>query len=262
METDTPDVAWRKIRALIIGRAYPEPSKKHIETVCTGAIIEDGELLRLYPISWRYLNANQRYKLWTWATFEIRKSLNDRRKESYRVREESIEILSNVESSAERYSLMQRAVCVDRETLDKQYRKDWVSLGLVEIELLDISARLVPGDVEVKQYTRQDHMFVEVKPLDRVPIQMRLKYRCKNNPSCKGHRSRLIAWEYMEAFRKFRLKYGSDRAAAQKIVDAIQSLFNNPKTTALALVGTHSRHPVWMVGQLYFFDKEQPDLLF
>jgi hypothetical protein len=47
MGADSPHVVWREQKALIIGRAYPEPSKKYIETVCTGAITESGELLRL-----------------------------------------------------------------------------------------------------------------------------------------------------------------------------------------------------------------------
>jgi hypothetical protein len=135
-------------------------------------------------------------------------------------------------------------------------------LGLVEIEMLDIKVRIVPGGIKDKPFTKQDNLFVEVKPLDRVPVQMNLKYRCKNNSACKGHRSRLIGWEYMEAFRKFRQIYGSDQAGAQKIVEALNAKFANSKTTAVALLGTHSRWPVWMIGQLYFFDKDQPGLLF
>jgi hypothetical protein len=89
--------------------------------------------LRLYPISWRYLNANQQYKLWTWATFEIRKSHDDKRKESYRVREDSIAILSHVESPAERYSLLSKGLFADRERLAERYRTTgsaWASLKL------------------------------------------------------------------------------------------------------------------------------------
>jgi hypothetical protein len=262
MEADTPDLTWREIKALIIGRAYPEPSKKHIETVCTGAITEEGELLRLYPISWRYLDANQQYRLWTWAKFEVRKSQSDNRKESYRVREDSISILSTVDSKSERYSLLSKAICANRETLDRRYREDWTSLGLIEIEMIDFNARLVKGGLVDKPYTKQGNLFVEVKPLDRVPVEMRLKFRCKNNPACRGHFSRLIAWEYMEAFRHFRRRYGSDAAGVQNIQEALKKKFANPKTTALALMGTHSRYPVWMIGQLYFFDTNQPGLLF
>jgi hypothetical protein len=109
--------------------------------------------LRLYPISWRYLNANQQYKLWTWATFEIRTSHDDKRKESYRVREDSIAILSHVESPAERYSLLSKGLFADRERLAERYRDDWVSLGLVEIEMLDIKVRIVPGGIKDKPFT-------------------------------------------------------------------------------------------------------------
>jgi len=263
MATDSSDVGWREQKALIIGRAYPEPSKKHIETVCTGAITEDGQLLRLYPISWRYLNENQQYRLWTWATFATRKSEDDKRKESYRVREDSIRILSHVESHAEQFSLLQKAILPDRETLDRQYREDWTSMGLVEIEMVEFRTTKPRIDyATAKPYTKQTHLYVEVKPVEQAPLDMKLRFRCKNNPACKTHFCRLIGWEYMEAFRQFRKRYGSPSDAVAKIKQAIESRFSNPKTSAYALLGTHSRYPVWMIGQLYFFEKDLPATLF
>jgi hypothetical protein len=132
----------------------------------------------------------------------------------------------------------------------------------VEIELVDFNARIVKGGLVDKPNAKQTNLFVEVKPLDRIPVEMRLKFRCKNNPACRGHFSRLIGWEYMEAFRNFRQKYGSDAAGVQKITEGIHARFAKPKTAAMALLGTHSRYPVWMIGQLYFFDIEQPGRLF
>jgi hypothetical protein len=55
MPTSPSEIEWQEKQVLIIGRASPEPSKKHIETVCTGGITADGEVLRLYPIPLRYL---------------------------------------------------------------------------------------------------------------------------------------------------------------------------------------------------------------
>jgi hypothetical protein len=218
MPTDSSGVTWQEQKALIIGRAYPEPSKKHIETVCTGAITDDGQLLRLYPISWRYLDENQQYRLWTWATFEVRKSEDDNRRESYRVREESISILSHVASQEERFSLLQKAIFPDRETLDRRYHEDWTSMGLVEIEMIEFRTAKPRADwAENKGYIKQAHLYVDVKPLEQAPLDMKLKFRCKNNPACKTHFCRLIGWEYMEAFRKFRVKYGSDAEGIRKI---------------------------------------------
>ena len=136
MAGDPSNVGWQQKRALIIGRASPEPSKTHIETVCTGAITEDGEVLRLYPIPLRYLEPSSRYKMWTWAKFDVQKSPSDKRKESYKVRDGSIEVLSEITDKAERFSFLEKAMFPDRETLDRRYHEDWTSIGIVEIELL------------------------------------------------------------------------------------------------------------------------------
>ncbi len=256
MSANPPNLTWIEKKALIIGRAYPEPSRKHIETVCTGAITEEGELLRLYPIPLRYLEEDRKYKLWTWARFLVQKSPEDKRKESFKVQEDSIQILSQIESKAERFSMLKKSIVNDREVLDEKYRTDWTSLGVIEIELIDLAARLPTKNWErEKGYIKQSHLFVRKKPLEQPPLQMRLKFRCKNNPKCQTHTSRLIAWEYMEAFRNFRDQYGSGLEAFGKIKDAVTAKFSDPNVRAYALMGTHSRYPVWMVGQLYFIDK-------
>ena len=97
----------------IIGRASPEPSRKHIETVCTGGITENGEILRLYPIPLRYLESERKYKLWTWAKFEVQKNSSDKRKESYRVRDGSIEIMAEVQGWSERFGFLEKAIVTD-----------------------------------------------------------------------------------------------------------------------------------------------------
>jgi len=58
------------------------------------------------------------------------------------------------------------------------------------------------------------------------------------------------------------IKYGSDSAGIAKIKEAIVSRFSDSSTSAFALLGTHSRYPVWMIGQLYFFKKDLPPMLF
>jgi hypothetical protein len=209
------------------------------------------------------LNDNQQYRLWAWATFEICKNPDDRRRESFRVREESIRVLSYVESPAERLSLLSKALVVDRETLDARYRADWTSIGLVEIEFIDFRTTKPRADwASAKPYTRQSHLYVDVKPLEQAPLDIKLRFRCKNNLKCKTHFCRLIGWEYMEAFRQFRARYGSSEAGIAKIKEAIIAKFSKPNQTAFALLGTHSRYPVWMIGQLYFFPQNLPGMLF
>jgi hypothetical protein len=263
MPANAPEIEWQEKRALIIGRASPEPSKKHIETVCTGAITEQGEVLRLYPIPLRYLEKDSRYKLWTWAKFDVHKNASDKRKESYRVREGSIQVLGEVKDWSERFELVKPAIVSDRETLDGLYHKDWTSIGVIEIELLDFYKRTQKKDWDKdKPYIKQFHLYEQVKPLEQLPIEMRLQFRCKNNPNCKTHESALIGWQYMEAFRKFREKYGSGEAAFDAIRKRILALFADQNKKALALLGTHHIYGSWMVAELYFIEKNLPQRLF
>jgi len=249
---------WVEKRALIVGRAYPEPSKKHIETVCTGAITEDGQLLRLYPVSLRYLDREQQYRLWTWISVEVRKSPDDKRKESFRVREDSIQVLSGVSSPSERFTLLSRGIQPNRECLEEAYRKDWTSLGVVQIELNDIRV----SEIESEPLQRQTRLDVDVLPLDSFPVAVRVKYRCICNDDCPGHESQIIAWEYAEAFRAFKSKYQSSALASKAIQDGLRQRFQRQDKTTYALLGTHSRYPVWMVGQLFSFDREIQQTLF
>src|SRR5262249_14937551 len=54
--------AWEKRRILIWGKTSPQLSSRYIETVCTGGVFEDGAPVRLYPIPFRYLDDQDRFK--------------------------------------------------------------------------------------------------------------------------------------------------------------------------------------------------------
>jgi len=263
MPTDPSALEWRKEKVLIIGRASPEPSKKHLETVCTGGVTENGEVVRLYPIPWRYLEEEERYRQWTWAEFEIAKDPSDKRKESYKVKKGSIRILSQSEDWSEKFAFLKKAIVKDRESLEQLYRENWTSIGVIEIELVKFYAQTQTKNWEEdKSYIKQFLLYEDRKPLEQLPIEMRLTFRCKNNPNCKTHDSSLIGWEYMEAFRNFRKTYGSAENAVEVLKHAMQTKFSDAQRNAYALMGTHRFHPIWMVAQLYFVPKNLPDRLF
>ena len=78
-------------RFLIWGKTALELSTKYFETVCTGAVLEDGSPIRLYPIPYRYLKDGGRFKKYQWLTARIGKCTFDSRPESYRINCETIE---------------------------------------------------------------------------------------------------------------------------------------------------------------------------
>ena len=73
-----------KKRILIAVKTYPTLSKKYDELVCTAGFDEEGNWIRLYPIPFRKLEYQNRYKKYSWIELDIVKNTSDFRPESYR----------------------------------------------------------------------------------------------------------------------------------------------------------------------------------
>ena len=52
-------------RALVLVKAFPQPSQKYEETVCCAGITPAGQVVRLYPVRYRRLKPEQRFNLKT-----------------------------------------------------------------------------------------------------------------------------------------------------------------------------------------------------
>lgn len=89
----------RKI--VIATKTYPSISRKYKETVCTAGVLLDDleqplQWIRIYPIRFRYLETEQRYPRWSIISAEIARNTKDYREESFRVNDESIEIVRHI----------------------------------------------------------------------------------------------------------------------------------------------------------------------
>ncbi|WP_339611809.1 hypothetical protein [uncultured Planktosalinus sp.] len=71
-------------KVLITVKTYPTLSSTYGELVCTAGFLEDGTWIRLYPIPFRKLKYNERYKKYQWIELDIVKNDKDFRPESYR----------------------------------------------------------------------------------------------------------------------------------------------------------------------------------
>ena len=71
-----------KFRVLITVTTYPLPSRSYYELVCTAGVLEDGSLIRIYPVPFRFLE----YHKWQWVELDLieHQRSQDFRPESYR----------------------------------------------------------------------------------------------------------------------------------------------------------------------------------
>ena len=77
-------------------KTYPTLSEKYDELVCTAGICKDGTWIRLYPLPFRKLEIEQKFKKWQWIEVNIERNASDFRPESYKVLNiDNLEIISS-----------------------------------------------------------------------------------------------------------------------------------------------------------------------
>jgi hypothetical protein len=75
---------------LILTKTYPNPSAKHRETTCVAALNSRGEMRRLYPVPFRFLEGEHQFQKWEWIRASLIRPRQDKRPESYRIDTDSI----------------------------------------------------------------------------------------------------------------------------------------------------------------------------
>jgi len=74
-----------KVRRIFITvKTYPTLSEKYDELVCTAGILDDGRWARVYPLPFRKLDYEKRYKKFQWVELCLEKNKQDPRPESYK----------------------------------------------------------------------------------------------------------------------------------------------------------------------------------
>ncbi len=72
-------------RVFITVKTYPTLSKKYDELVCTAGILDDGSWARVYPLPFRKLDYEKRYRKYQWMELPLAKNASDPRPESYKI---------------------------------------------------------------------------------------------------------------------------------------------------------------------------------
>jgi len=74
-------------RVLITVKAYPKPSGKYEELVCTAGLLRGEKWIRIYPVPYRFLADSQMYPKYSWVRVNLVRNRSDFRPESYRPRD-------------------------------------------------------------------------------------------------------------------------------------------------------------------------------
>ena len=236
---------WRQEEAVVLVKAAPLPSTRYTKTVCCAALTDRGEWLRLYPVRYRLLPPEKRFRRWDRIRFRCRMPTDDRRPEGRRIDEESLEILGNL-NVRERGGFVAPAVVDSLQAVREQGR----SFALVRVDICEfIITPKSPEQYEkekrrFEEETRQGDLLEsgELIPYRPCPFEFQYRYRCAD-----GERTGTCQdWETEATFFRWSRRYGQEEA-----LERMRRRFGEEYRArgVLFAMGTHSRFQhTWLIN--------------
>lgn len=250
-----------KRKALIVVRTYPTPAKKGAEVSCTAAITEDGQWMRLFPIPWRALDEEERFRKYQWVEVTVSRPRDDARPESYQlapgvlIRILTPNPISTKDNWKARWDILRpliaHCMCCLQNARDEH---GFPTLGLFKPKTIQ-RLRIEPDDPdwspEQVAILTQGHLWQKKpqKQLEKVPFKFIYDYMC-DHPECKGHSMMCSDWEMGQSWRKWKRQYGKDWETAFRHKYETEML---EKNDTHFYVGTVRKHPgSWIIVGLFY----------
>jgi hypothetical protein len=236
LSMDTKDI-------LILVKTYPEISRKYTETVCTGGILaETKELIRLYPVRYRYLEGEAQFSKYQWIRAKISKSNADVRPESYNIVENTIKLGDIIDpgkdwQEREKWVLNSKNVYSSLEDLWAAQKMHNTSIGIIKpkeirgfhIEKKDQS-EINEANLKKDSVINQLDMLEDRKNLEIIPVRFVLNFICEDE-KCRGHKLSILDWEFAQLYRKVKNSVGWEK----KIEEKIMTICSDQRETFLIL---------------------------
>lgn len=259
------------MRVLVTVKTYPTPSSTYSELVCTAGIVRDEGFIRLFPVQFRDLPYEKWYRKYDWIELTVQPhGGRDKRPDSFRPLQDSIEIVGHVEASDD-WRERRRLVCPHTspslEELKHQRREnDGPSLGVFRpAEILDFDWRPTAADwspADHAKLTQRSLFGQDREPLEKLPYEFRYRFRC-DDCRCPGeHRLMVLDWELGALFRNMRSKHDEATTLA-KVRDKFLGELCAPDRDTHFYVGT-THYPIeqWLILGVFWPPAEKQTSLF
>lgn len=234
------------IRARILVKAYPQPSKAYGETVCVAAVSEDGkDMLRLYPIRYRRLDRAAQFDRYDLVELRVSTPKDDYRPESRHVDEDSIRVIerSTQLGDASKVKLWQSHIAPSLDALHQDNKLGRRSLGIIKPDpgsLKFFCKPVAEADTDDREIsaalTQQSALFeAPLTPL-RHPEYL-FGYRFKSGGS--AHQHIIHDWEVQATWFNYKHRYGP--AALDRLKQQYAEII--PTRNLHFILGTMKAHP-------------------
>jgi len=184
-------------KVFITVKTYPTLSTKYDELVCTAGILDDGSWIRIYPLPFRKLEFEDRYKKYQWVEVPLVKNDSDPRPESYKITDidkvETGEFVDTSQGWMRRKKIMfeNNVIYDDMSKLIELAKSNDLSLAIFKpTEILDLiveetdrewgSDKLTLLKERAKQlslFQSEEEVEKEFKFVEKLPYKFKYKFR-------------------------------------------------------------------------------------
>ena len=233
----------------VLVRATPEKSKKDGDEHAVGVtgITEKGELLRLYPLGFRYGEGLVDFKKNDLLEVTVTRPEHD-------IRWESRKVLSYMNLQKPLKEREVKELVLPLVTSVERLNIEGASLGVVKPEIFDIEIKVN----SIETYDRQQYFnlmgdFLEKGERARMPVEVRYIFRCEGEEACRGHKILLLDWEFNETVRNIIREEQEPAGVEKKIREHFFILMQEKEL--YFIMGTHFTYGTWMITGLFCPEK-------
>lgn len=264
-----------KERVLVLAKTYPSPSARYAETSCVAGINELGQMRRLFPVPFRYLEGDKQFKKWQWVDVSVLKARDDHRKESYKISVDTVKmdyVIPTKNLWAQRLEWLSESLIYDSpDTVENARIDQGVTLAFVRplklVQLLinpvrvpdwtaDELEKLLQHDVQNDLFMPHDSGAAFTgKKLRKLPYDFYYEYLCETPSGTKKFKHKIIDWEVGALFWNCHRRHGDkwEQYFRNKLIGEFQN-----KDIILMLGNIHRFANQWLIISLIYPPKPDP----
>lgn len=251
---------WQTRRFLITVKATPNPSTKYGETVCVGGIdLDSGRWTRLYPVPFRDLDQNRKFRKYAVVEASVKKAAEDSRPESYKINLDSIRLTDHMGTNrgwARRKAVVLPSLSSSFCEIVRQQQACDLSMAAFRPTGVEFSwqkASVRDADRREACYAQLSFVNPTRQVLAPVPYNFRYDFRCLAEPACPGHSLPIIDWEVSAAWFRWRTKYPDYLSRLSHVRNNWLTKMCAPGRDTVFFVGNTKRfRDVFMVGGVFY----------
>jgi len=249
-----------KKQILVTVKAYPNPSKKYSETVCcAGVDLSNNNLVRLYPIPYRDLDNEKKFKKYSIIEVDCWKAKDDARPESLKVYPDSIKIIDRLNTKhnwQKRKEIVLRSQIKSMCEIYKDAKEHDLSLGVIKPAKISFDwKKQSPSNAQARNacYAQLSFFNKYKDAIEEIPYNFYYTFYCAEDDNCPGHKLSIIDWEIGQAYRSWRAQYKDEKVCLNKIKQKWEEITDDKKRDVHFFVGNMQRfRDIFMVLGVFY----------